>query len=109
MDKREARKEFKSRKTPKGIFAIRCAASSEVWVSASDHLDSARNGVWFQLRNGLHQHKRLQSEWNAKGEEAFAYEVLETLDDDVSPLLLKDVLRERQKHWETKLGASGLL
>jgi hypothetical protein len=106
MDKREARKEFKSRKTPKGIFAIRCAATAEVWVSASDHLDSARNGVWFQLRNGLHQNKRLQAEWNTNGEEAFAYEVLETLDDDVSSLLLKDVLLERQKHWEGKLGAS---
>jgi hypothetical protein len=105
MDKREARKEFKSRRTPKGIFAIRCAATSEVWVSASDHLDSARNGVWFQLRNGLHQNKRLQSEWNARGEGAFAYEVLETLDDDVSPLLLKDVLLGRQTHWEKKLGA----
>lgn len=109
MDKRQARKEFKSRKTPKGIFAIRCAATSEVWLGASDHLDSAQNGLWFQLRNGLHQSKRLQSEWNANGEEAFTYEVLETLDDDVSPLLLKDLLRERQKHWEKKLGASVLL
>ena len=68
MDKREARKEFKSKKTPKGVFAIRCAAT--------------------------------------QGEEAFAYEVLEILDDDVSTLLLKDVLLERQKHWEEKLGAS---
>jgi hypothetical protein len=67
MDKREARKEFKSKKTPKGVFAIRCAAT--------------------------------------QGEEAFAYEVLEILDDDVSALLLKDVLLERQKHWEEKLGA----
>ena len=108
MDKREERKEFKSRRTPKGIFAIRCAPTSEAWVSASDHLDSARNGIWFQLRNGLHQNKRLQSEWNANGEEAFAFEVLETLDDDISPLLLKDVLRERQKHWENELRASGV-
>jgi len=106
MDKREARKEFKSKKTPKGIFAIRCAATREIWVSASDHLDSAQNGVWFQLRNGIHHNKRLQSEWNANGERAFAYEVLETIDDDVSPLLLKDVLLERQKHWEKELGAS---
>jgi len=106
MDKREARKEFKSKKTPKGVFAVRCAATKEVWVSASDHLDSAQNGIWFQLRNGIHHNKRLQSGWNAQGQEAFAYEVLEILDDDVSTLLLKDVLLERQKHWEEKLGAS---
>ena len=42
MDKREARKEFKSKTTPKGVFAVRRAASGEAWVSAYDHLDTAR-------------------------------------------------------------------
>ena len=79
-----------------------------MWVGASTHLDSERNGIWFQLRLGLHQNKRMQAEWNAKREEAFAYEILETLDDDVLPLLLKDVLRERQKHWERELAAAGV-
>jgi hypothetical protein len=108
MDKRQARKEYKSKKTPKGVFAIRCAGASEVWVGASTHLDSERNGIWFQLRLGQHQNKSLQAEWNVKGEEAFSYEILETLDDDVLPLALKDVLRERQKHWEKELRASGV-
>jgi hypothetical protein len=106
MNKREARNEFKSRRTPKGIFAIRCTAAEEVWVGASDHLNSARNGIWFLLRNGLHPNKRLQATWNTHGEEAFDYEVLENVDEDVSPLLLGDLLRERLKHWETELGAS---
>ena len=108
MDKRQARREYKERKTPKGIFAIRCAGTSDVWVGASTHLDSERNGIWFQLRLGQHQNKRLQAEWNAKGEQAFTYEILETLDDDVLPIAIKDVLRERQKHWEKELGAAGL-
>ena len=108
MDKRQARREYKERKTPRGIFAIRCAATGEAWVSASTHLDSERNGIWFQLRLGLHQNKRLQTAWNATGEEAFKYEILETLEDDVLPLAIKDVLRERQKHWEKELGAAGL-
>lgn len=106
MDKRKARADFKSKKTPKGIFAVRCVRSAKVWVSASDHLDTARNGVWFMLRNGLHPNKLLQAEWNAHGEGAFEYQLLETLDEDTSPLLLRDRLRERQKHWECDLGAS---
>ena len=105
MDKREARKEFKLRTTPKGIFAVRCLASGDVWVSATDHLDSARNGVWFQLRNGLHQNKTLQAVWNAHGEGGFEFEVLETLPEDVSSVALGDLLRERQKHWQAKLHA----
>jgi len=108
MDKRQARREYKERKTPKGIFAICCAGTSDVWVGASTHLDSERNGIWFQLRLGQHQNKRLQAEWKAKGEEAFTYEVLETLDDDVLPIAIKDALSERQKHWEKELGAAGL-
>jgi hypothetical protein len=106
IDKRQARKEFKSKKTPTGVFAVRCAASGEAWVSASDHLDSTRNGLWFMLRNGLHPNKYLQSVWNVHGEAMFTYEVLETLDEEVLPLLVKHVLRERQKHWERELGTS---
>jgi len=54
MDKREARKEFKARIIPKGVFALRCMGSKDVWVSGSDHLNSEQNGLWFMLRGGLH-------------------------------------------------------
>jgi hypothetical protein len=106
MDKRAARKEFKSKKIPKGIFAVRCTASGEVWVGASTHLDSERNSLWYRLRNGLHQNKPLQAAWTLYGEPAFEYKALETLDDDIAPLLLKDALSERQKHWTGELHAS---
>jgi hypothetical protein len=106
MDRREARKAYKSRTIPKGVFAIRCTVSGEVWVGASDHLDSARNGVWFQLRNGLHRNPRLQAAWNTCGEAAFEYEVLEKFAEDVSPLLVGDLFHQRQKHWARALEAA---
>src|SRR5258708_6558757 len=106
MDKREARREFKSKITPKGVFALRSTAPQDVWVGASDPLNSERNGLWFMLRGGLHQNKILQAAWNAQGEQAFTFDVLEALDDDISPLLVKDTLKERQKHWEKELGAA---
>ena len=108
MDKREARKACKSRVTPKGIFAVRCKTSGEVWVGASDHLDTAQNGMWFQLRGGLHRNPQLQAAWNAHGEAACQYEVLEKFDEEVSPLLLGDLTKKRQKHWEDVLGAARL-
>ena len=46
----------------------------------------------------------MQAAWNAHGEEAFVYEVLETLDADVPPLLLRGLLEERRKHWEGAVG-----
>jgi len=105
MDKREACKEFKSTTTPKGVFVVRCTVSREAWAGASDHLDSARNGLWFQLREGRHPNKRLQAAWTAHGEAEFEYAILETLDEDVSPLVLKDSLKERLKHWVGQLNA----
>jgi len=68
MDKREARKAYKARITPKGIFAVRAKISGEVWVGASDHLDTAQNGVWFQLRSGSQRNPQLQAAWNEQGE-----------------------------------------
>src|SRR5208283_2543772 len=99
MDKRAARQEYKSQKTPKGIFAVRCKATGEAWVGSSNHLDTEVNRIWFELRSGQHRNKAMQTAWSAHGEAAFAYEVLETLDNDVAPLLLRGLLKERVKHW----------
>jgi hypothetical protein len=106
--RKEAIRKFKERKTPRGIFAVRCAATGTLWVGSSRNLDAAKNGFWFGLRIGSHLDKSLQSEWNAHGEQAFAYEVLETLKDDVHPLELADLLKERQRHWMTRLDARGV-
>ncbi len=100
MDKRAARREYKLRKTPKGVYAIRCKATGEVWIGASNHLDTQVNSIWFELRAGLHWNKPMQGAWTAHGEESFVYEILETVDDDTPAMLLKDLLEERRKHWE---------
>ena len=106
MDKRQARKAFKSKQTPRGIFAIRCRASEQTWLGSSTHLDSEQNRAWFELCHGMYRNPRMQAAWNAHGETAFAYEILETFDDDLSPLLLKDAFAERLKHWEGALGGT---
>ena len=105
MDKREARKEFKLKKTPKGIFVVRCTVSKQAWVAASDHLDSAWNGLRFQLHEGRHSNKQLQAAWNTHGESSFEYSILETFDEELLPLVLKDALKQRQKHWLAELNA----
>ena len=50
-----------------------------------------------------------QDAWNAHGEQAFAYEILETLDDDVSALMVRDILKEKKAHWSAEYGAPALL
>jgi len=106
--RKQAIKDFKARQVPRGIFAVRCAPTGRVWIDSSPNLDAARNSLWFFLRNGYHPDKALQAEWNANGVQAFQYEILEKLNDDVSPLAVKDLLKEKKLHWAGKLGAAML-
>ena len=112
MESKAARKEaiqkFKERKVALGVFAVRCTASGRVWVDSSRNLDAARNGNWFGLRNGSHRDKLLQQEWNSYGENAFQYEVLEKLEDDVHPLAVAARLKEMRSRWIAQLAARGM-
>lgn len=105
VDKKEAIRKFKERKPLLGVFAVRCAASGAVWVGTSRNLDATRNGLWFGLRTGSYIDKSIQADWNAHGEPAFQYEILETLDGDLHPLAVKDLLKEKGKHWVAQLSA----
>ncbi|MEP6538320.1 MAG: GIY-YIG nuclease family protein [Bryobacteraceae bacterium] len=107
--KKEAIHQFKERKPRVGVFAVRCVLSGKVWVGSSRNLDATRNGTWFGLRNGSHREPPLQQEWNAHGETAFQYEVLELLDEEVLPLAVSDLLAEKKKLWMKQLAAPGLL
>lgn len=108
MNKKEAIAEYKLRKTPRGTFSVRFADSGQVWADATPDLDAARNGLLFMLRNGLHPNAELQAEWNARGESAFRYEVLEKLEDDLAPMVWRDLLKEKKVEWVSKLGAKSV-
>ena len=96
---------YKERKVPRGIFAVRCSATGEAWVGSSPNLSAARNSLWFQLRAGQYRNSLLQEEWKQYGEETFSLEVLEQFDDEVSPLLLHDLLAAKKKEWVATMKA----
>jgi hypothetical protein len=108
VNRKEAIRKYKLRKVSRGVFAVRCTATGQVWIDSSRNLDGAKNGLWFQLREELHRDKSLQTEWNTHGENAFQFEVLETLDDDVIPLGVPDLLKEKKGQWAARLGAKAL-
>lgn len=109
MDTKASRREliqnYKNRKTPRGIFAVRCTATDEVWIGSSPNLDGARNSLWFQLNNGNHRNRSLQAAWTTHGQPAFQYEVLEQLDDDVAAFDVRDLLKERLQAWAAEMNA----
>lgn len=109
VSRKEAIKEFKERKTALGVYAVRCTASGSAWVGSARNLGAARNGCWFALRSGGHREPSLQGEWNAHGEAAFTYEILETFDDDLHPMAVPDMLKARRAHWVAEVKARPLL
>ena len=106
--RKDAVREFKERKVALGVFAVRCTATGRVWVDTTRNLGAAKNACWFCLRTGSHRDKSLQEEWNAHGEEKFQYEILETLDEDLHPLAVADLLKAARSRWMAQLGARGM-
>ena len=96
------------RKAPNGVLAVRCEASGEIWVGLSPTLDKIRNRLWFMLRQNGSPHRSMQQAWNRHGVDAFAFEVLEEMPADVSPLARDRLLAERTEHWRGELGAEAI-
>lgn len=105
MNRREIKREFKERKPAKGVFALRCTATGQVWVAASGNLKATETGQLFMLGNGSHINKEMQAAWDEQGAQSFTFEVLETFDEDAPDLTVRDLSRQRPKYWMKELGA----
>ncbi len=108
--KKEIARTYAERKRVQGVFAVRCAASGEVWISSSRNLDTQKNSVWFALRMGGHPNGAVQVAWNTHGEAAFTYEIVEELsDEDLTPMGFRDLLKARERDWREVLGGGALV
>ena len=109
MDKnsrRELVRDYKEKKTLAGVYAIRCAATGEVWVAGSRNIEAQRNSSFFSLRSGGHPNKALQAAFAVQGVDGLAFEVLEKIEDEaLSPMGVADELKQRVAHWLAQLGA----
>jgi hypothetical protein len=112
MQSKESRKsavrEFKEQKPLLGAYAVRCSATGRTWVGVSRNLNATRNGCWFMLRGGLHQSKTMQAQWNSHGESAFEFEIVDGTDEEVDPLLIDRMLKEKKAAWVAQLSAQPL-
>jgi len=107
--RKDAIKQFKASKPALGIYAFRCAITGCTWVGESRNLEATRNRLWFGLRLGSHHDRGLQEHWNNQNGEAFEYEILEQLKDDVPELLMKGLLKQKKVDWISRLNAKPLL
>jgi len=104
--RRDLVRDYKDQKSVPGVYAVRCAATGEVWVGGSPDLDKQWNRISFGLRTGGHNNRALLAAWTAHGADAVVYEILERIDDrDMSPMARADAIKARERHWLAALGA----
>jgi hypothetical protein len=109
IDRKSAIAAYKERKAVAGIYAVRCAASGEVWVGQSADLAKIQNRVWFTLRQGGHPCRSLQAAWNTHGEAGLTLGECERLDEEEDAAYVKNaLLRERLAHWQAELKAEAI-
>ena len=107
-ERRAAIAAYKERKSVAGIYAVRCAASGEVWVGQALDLDKVWNRIGFTLRGGASPHRALQAAWKAHGAVAFSFEALERLEDEPLDFARQSKLNHLVLSWRAKLGAAGI-
>ncbi|MDB5445609.1 MAG: nuclease family protein [Phenylobacterium sp.] len=103
-ERKAATAAYKESKRVAGLYAVRCAASGEVWVGRSADLAAQQNSLDFQLRHGPNN-AAMRAAWMRHGAESFRFEPLETVPENLTPAGRSDFLKGRALHWREALGA----
>lgn len=79
-----------------GIYKITCSINGKVYVGSAVNIRQRWSGHISDLRNNKNRCKKLQNAWNAHGEAAFQFSVLELVEQ-------KERLIEREQFWIDEL------
>lgn len=103
----ELRQAYKQMKTEAGVYRIKNTVNQKTLVVATPNIRTM-DGKRFELRMGSHMNAKLQAEWKEFGEDAFVFEVLEVLDDDIEDQYARQkALKEMERKWLDELRAHG--
>lgn len=90
-----------------GVFAVRNLRDGRVLLGSALNLHGPLNRHRAQLDFGSHPCRALQKDWDALGPEAFAFEVLETVDEKLAGPERDGALTALVRKWSEELGADG--
>jgi hypothetical protein len=106
--RKEIKRAYKERKRPAGVFQLRNTVNGKILLGSSLNLEGVFNGHRFKLSAGGHPNRVLQKEWNEYGPDAFAFELLEVVQEKEDPNFdLNDELTLLEQIWLEKLQPFG--
>ncbi|WP_019587681.1 GIY-YIG nuclease family protein [Deinococcus apachensis] len=86
-----------------GVYRILHLPSGRTLLGASPHAQGMLNRLRFQFTLGSFPGKTLQGDWNADGEAAFRFEILDVLAPDANGEVGDADLAELLNLWEERL------
>lgn len=109
MNRKALSRAYKETRRPMGVYQVRNTRDGRVLVGRSVDLPAILNRERTQLQFGGHRNRELQRDWNELGPDAFAFEVLDTLEVPDGPPGYDpaDDLRMLEALWLEKLEPFG--
>ncbi len=105
--KKELIQQYKEIKKVGGVYQIRNIQNGKIMVLSTPDFKTM-NGKRFELEMGSYRCATLQKEWKDFGQEAFVFEILETLDEEEKGIFdKKDALKKLEEKWLKKLQPFG--
>lgn len=108
-DRKAAVAAYKEQKSRAGIYAVRCAATGQVWAGGAPNLATIWNRISFMLRQNAVTPASLQQAWRAHGIDSLSFEIVEEMDSDDLTYSRDRTLRDRRDVWCEMLGAEAIL
>ena len=104
VNRKELVREYKQTVRPMGVFRVTNTVSGMSLVGSSKNLPAILNRHRAQLSLDSHSEKDFQRDWNARGADAFEFEVLDTLKPSDEPGYdPADDLKVLEQMWLDKL------
>jgi hypothetical protein len=108
MDKRTLKQQYKESEIPAGIYRVVNTQADRSLVGSSVNLPAILNRHRADLKMGAHRNQELQRDWNELGEDAFAFEILDTLKPREEPGYdVKQELSTLEELWLERLAPFG--
>ena len=90
---------YKQARKAAGIYAVRNTATGRVLLGSSVNLHGPLNRHRTELKLGSHRCADLQDDWNRLGQDAFVFEILDKVPDELAGLERDGALRQLELKW----------
>ena len=106
--RKEITNAYKNRKLCGGVYIITNTLNGKYLIDHVANLKSAQNRFQFAIATDSTVHPKLQKDWKELGAQAFAFEVLEELEQkpEQSQAVFMDDLKTFEQLWRAKFDAS---